>query len=97
MIPKYQMMMHRVHDYIYNAIHRESSDNVISKEVLKRYPLYACFYKVDTEMTEEFTMQLIMFIRKTHDVTSANITSIYEAPNSQQVAESDNGLKSTES
>ena len=78
MIAKYQRVMDSMHNYIYNAIQVEERDSVIVMEVKDRYPSYIAFYKVDTEMIQEFLEQLVKYTRKTYNITNSNIRSIYE-------------------
>ena len=72
MIKKYQRMMDSVNGYIYNRIFVEDDDEVITKEILKRFPVYVCFYKLDTEMIEEFILQLVRIVRFTYKVAYEN-------------------------
>jgi len=72
MIKKYQHILDKVHQYIYNRIQIESDDLLIAREIYAKYPVYVAFFKCDTEMIISMLEQLSRGIRLTRTVLEGN-------------------------
>jgi len=72
MIAKYQHILDKVHQYIYNRIQVEDDNLLIARELFEKYPVYVAFFKCDTEMIISMLEQLTIGIRLTRTVLETN-------------------------